>query len=118
MHECENVLNNIIDLDRYFFLATFLEHRAEAFNYLASTVTRTSDGVQGCTRFVEIWPFVCKPSQSRIGIRYNSRERLFKLMGARGRKFTDGRNAIHTRQLVIDGVNTCLPSLARNVNNV
>ena len=97
MRECENVLNNIIHLDRYFFLAAFLEHRAEAFDYLAGTVTRTSDSVQGCTRFVEIWPFICKPSQTRIGICYNSRERLFELMGDRGRKFTDGRNAIHVR---------------------
>jgi hypothetical protein len=116
--ECENILNDIVDLDGYFFLATFLEHRAEAFNYLASTVARTNDGTQGCTRFVEIWPFIRKPSQSRIGIYYNSRERLFELMGDRGRKFTDGRNAVHMRQLVIDGVNTLLQSLAGgNVND-
>src|SRR5689334_39261 len=83
-HERENILNDVVDLDGYVFLATFLEHRAEAVNYLASTVACTNNGVQGCTRFVEVCPFICKPSQSRIGIYYNSRERLFELMGDRG----------------------------------
>jgi hypothetical protein len=91
-HESENILDSTINVYNFVFLATFLERRSEASDYLPSTVTSTHNSLQDLLRFVEIGLLICKPAQSCIGICYYGREWLVNLLGDRARKFDGDRN--------------------------
>ena len=77
----KKTLNDIIEVERRFYLAVFLEHCLNASDHLTCTVAGTDDIIHGVTRFIEIGRLFREPSQASIRIRYHGRQRLLDLVG-------------------------------------